>query len=307
MTISESAKHSTDQGVSQHNEKLAQEAEKIIRSIAIPTKPHILIQLNQEVGKTEPEYKAIAELVSQDISLTAKVLKIANSSFFSLPQRVRSINMALSVLGLDQFNSIVLTSAFRDAMRVSHMPPDELEMFYGNAMLTARACQWIVQTIFDLQNYISLNQAYMMGLFHNCGMPMLALKFRNYYAQVRGVVTDTVSLIDVEDEFYKTNHALVGSFLAKAWDLPEAIYESIAYHHDPRAVENDDEGVKHRAALLITAQLAVHESMANENELAGIYEYHMPDDESLDVLLNTLEISREQMEQLKDAIKEWMD
>ena len=307
MTTSDSKKHSAGQGDSQPSEKLVQEADKIIRSIAIPTKPHILIRLNQEVGKTEPEYKAIAELVSQDIALTAKVIKIANSSYFALPQRVRSINMALSVLGLDQFNNIVLTSAFRDAMRVPHMATQELEMFYENAMLTANACQWIAQNIPDMENHISASQAYMLGLFHNCGMPMLALKFRSYYTQIRGVVKEGISLVDVEEEFYKTNHALVGSFLAKAWDLPEVIHESIAYHHDPGVVQEADEGLRRRVALLIAAQTAVHESMVNENDAAGIYEYTVSDQQSLGVLLNTLNISGQQMEQLKQSINEWMD
>ena len=100
-----------------HKQRLVEEAEKIFRSIAIPSPPRVLMQLNEEMGKAEPEYRVITDLVSQDLAMTAKVLRIANSPYFGVRNRIKSIATALSVLGLEHFRNIVLASAFRDGMK----------------------------------------------------------------------------------------------------------------------------------------------------------------------------------------------
>ncbi len=304
--MSSSHKQNSSDGSFALDENIVEEAKKVIRSIAIPSSPRILTELNQEMAKHEPEYKTIALLVSRDVSLTAKILKIANSSFFALPQRVKSINAALSVLGLDHFNNIVLTSAFRDAMKTFRLPVREMDVFYHHALQVAHACHWIAQNSHSKKGTaVPPNQAYMLGLFHDCGMPMLALKFDEYYAEVCSRCADGTPIIEVEEALYRTNHCVVGSFLAKAWRLPETVCDSIQYHHYKDVNMLEDSPLKKWIALAVLAQTAVYDASDTDDDSTHIYHFYVSENGLFKKLLNETGISQKQMTSLVEMIKEW--
>jgi len=301
-----SNKQTSSDGPFTLDENIVEEAKKVIRSIAIPTSPRILTELNQEMAKPEPEYKTIARLISRDVSLTAKILKIANSSFFALPQRVKSINSALSILGLDHFNNIVLTSAFRDAMKTFRLPVREMDVFYHHALQVAHACHWIAQKSRGKKGTaVPPNQAYMLGLFHDCGMPMLALKFDEYYAEVCSRYADGTPLIDVEEALYRTNHCVVGAFLARAWRLPEAVCDSIQYHHYPDVNMLEESPLRKWVALAVLAQTAVYEASDTDDDSIRIYHFYVSESGPYKKLLDENGISQKQMTSLVETIKEW--
>ena len=287
--------------------KLVEEAKKIIQSIAIPSPPRILMDIQQEMGKPEPEYRTLTELISRDVSMTARVLKVANSPFFGLRYRAKSIDTALSVLGLDNFANVILTSALRDAMKHQNIPLKELEAFYHHSILIARLCQSMAQRISQRgKDGVSPHQAYLTGLFHDCGMPMLAWRFGDYYPNVRREFGDKRSYIDIEEVLYKTNHCIVGSFLARAWRLPELVCDAIQFHHYPGIRLEEDADLQRMVALLILAESTAADAKLLRQDHPGIYDFLLSSDDGIDTLLSEIALKREDLETLKCDFKEYM-
>lgn len=76
---------------------------------------------------------------------------------------------------------------------------------------------------------VSVEQAHMAGLFHDCGVPILMQRFPGYCADIARTWTD----LEREDAAYDTNHAVMGYLLARHWKLPQAVCMAIRHHHDP--------------------------------------------------------------------------
>ncbi len=131
------------------------------------------------MNKAEPDYKKLIELVRQDMAMTTRVIKTANSPCFGVRNPIESINTALSILGLENFRHIIMASALREAMKDRYIPLKEFATFYNHSMWIAMIAQMLVKEI-DEQNGSPVNQqqAYLAGLFHNCGMPIMAKKYR---------------------------------------------------------------------------------------------------------------------------------
>ncbi|MCG6533668.1 MAG: HDOD domain-containing protein, partial [Syntrophales bacterium LBB04] len=90
-------------------------AQKLIKSVGLPSQPRMLQELNRAVEKSHTNLSSLAGLIRTDPSLSAKVIKIANSPYFS-SQRVATVDQALLFLGIKNFSNLVLTSALGSAL-----------------------------------------------------------------------------------------------------------------------------------------------------------------------------------------------
>jgi HD-like signal output (HDOD) protein len=97
------------------------------------------------------------------------------------------------------------------------------------------------------------DQAYLAGIFHDCGVPLLMERFPSYCRAMHLEENDTwIDLLE-EDKKYQADHCVVGYFVARHWHLPEFICEAIRFHHDlPQLVPGDSRSL---AAII---QLAIH-------------------------------------------------
>jgi putative nucleotidyltransferase with HDIG domain len=89
----------------------------------------------------------------------------------------------------------------------------------------------------------AVDEAYALGLFHDCGVPLMLKRFPNYMAVLeRGYASADAGtrVIDTENTEFNTNHAVVGYYTAKSWRLPEHVIDAIANHHNALAIFSDD-------------------------------------------------------------------
>ncbi|WP_126447348.1 HDOD domain-containing protein [Sulfuricystis multivorans] len=200
------------------------EAEKIIAGVAIPPRPAIVNAVLEERGKDEPDLRRISQLISTDVGLAAAVLKTVNSPFFGLRRQVTSIEHGVSMLGMKNIGTLVMSLALRNAV-----PTQGLDRFWDEAARTALVAAYLAQVL----DCATKEDAHLFGLFHNAGIPLLMRRFPNYKEVLRMANSEmNRSFTDVEDAELGTNHALVGALLAKGWQLPEHIRAAIAQHHD---------------------------------------------------------------------------
>jgi len=227
--------------------------ERSIIDIGIPPCPAILNRFITEAKKEDPDYNRLASTISTDVSLSASLIKTANSPYFGTRQRVRSANEALAILGLNTTSRAVAGIVLRNTF--PHIP--NLERFWDASARIARLSGWLAQ---QFEIGIRPEDAYTFGLFRDCGIPVLLGRFPNYEEVLATANADSErSFIEVEEEFMPTDHAMVGCLLAQNWWLPEEICLAIRNHHDQKALASADSMLPMMCRKLIaTSQLAEH-------------------------------------------------
>jgi HD-like signal output (HDOD) protein len=228
--------------------------ERSIIDVGIPPCPAILDRFMSEANRDEPDYTRLAGIIGSDVGLAAGLIKTANSPFFGLRQRVRSVGEALSVLGLKPASRAIAGIVLRNAF--PHVP--NLERFWDASARIAHLSGWLAQQL-DIRG-LRAEDAYTFGLFRDCGIPVLLGRFPNYAAVLAEANRDAVrSFTEVEETALPTNHAMVGCILAQSWWLPEEICLAIRNHHDLNAIESAHSVLPMQSRRLIaTAQFAEH-------------------------------------------------
>lgn len=204
-----------------------QHIQKVLNGISIPPQPQILLDLQQEKKRGFPNLNNVANLISKDVGLSAVVLKTINSPFYGLPQPLNSIQQAVMLLGANNIINIVTASVLREV--VKGKASINLDKFWNRASDVANICLSLARK-FHLDN---IDDAYVLGLFHDSGIAMLARKFENYKEiQTIANATQERSLAQVEEDNFQTNHATIGFYLSKSWYLSDEISHVIRDHHD---------------------------------------------------------------------------
>ncbi|MCF6325232.1 MAG: HDOD domain-containing protein [Gammaproteobacteria bacterium] len=220
------------------------EAEKLIATISIPAQPQVVIDLQLAMASREPDFSQISAVVAKDIALSAKIIKLINSPFYGLSRPVVSISQALSLLGLNNFNNIVLSSAMREVIELD----DALnERFWEHTLLMARLCEMVA-----LRNgMISADLAYMVGLFHDCAVPLMLNRFPDYEDIAFPCLGGGKNAIAMEESRYSTNHAVVGYMVAKNWKLPDVVALAIRHHHEATLEHISDDVARTLTSTLV--------------------------------------------------------
>ena len=206
--------------------------ESSLKDIGIPPRPTILDRISREMLQDEPDYKRLANIIGADVSLSASLIKTANSPFFGYRNRVRSVNEALMMLGLDVASraiaGIILRKVFPNSLH--------LERFWDASARIARLSGWLAQHVG--RNKLRPDDAYTFGLFRDCGIPVLLSRFPGYEKILTSANSETGrSFTVVENSQLPTNHAMVGCLLAQSWWLPEETCLAIRHHHELAIIE----------------------------------------------------------------------
>ncbi|MDH5485246.1 MAG: HDOD domain-containing protein [Gammaproteobacteria bacterium] len=197
--------------------------DKIIRTYKIPPQPHLI----KELEKANKDLNKIADIISQDVALSAGILQTINSPFYGLATKITSIRQATVLLGLNQVTNIINCQLIKANMG-KYLNKD-LDDFWTSATDVAKTSSALVKTL----GFGSPDEAYMLGLFHNCGIPIMMDKFADYGDIIQQAYTvGDKRITDVENMRYSTNHAVLGYMVARTWKLPEHLRIAIRDHHN---------------------------------------------------------------------------
>jgi HD-like signal output (HDOD) protein len=238
-----------DQQTTQIQIKVGQE----LRSIGIPPRPGILIKIDHEMAQDEPDFYRLAEIISEDVALSAGIIKVANSSYFGFTKTVRSVQEALLVLGLNTITHAISGMELRKAFENTR----RLERFWHSSAAIAHTSAWLAQRIHS--RTVRPVDAYTFGLFHDCGIPLLMAPFKNYVdILVEANEDGSRSFTEVENQHLSINHADIGYQLAQEWLLPEETCQAIHYHHDIEALQGNRGLTRRSRDVIAMAHLAEH-------------------------------------------------
>jgi len=228
--------------------------ERSILDVGIPPCPIILDRFMAEMRKDDPDYPRLANIIGSDVGLSAGLIKTANSPFFGMRQRVRSVNEALMILGLNTASHAVAGIILRKSF--PNVP--NLERFWDASARIARLSGWLAQYL-DLRG-LRADDAYTFGLFRDCGIPVLLGRFPHYEKVLIAANRDAErNFIEVEESEIPTNHAMIGCIMAQSWWLPEETCLAIRNHHDLVVLQSANIKLPMLSRRLIaTGQLAEH-------------------------------------------------
>jgi len=211
------------------NKKMA----AVVSSFQIPVKPQILTDMQLLLDDDEPDIDSMATLISNDVGLSSSILKIINSPFYGMNRKIAEIKQAVMMLGIRTINGLVtallLKSSFQGNSCIS------LERFWDDSLDVANAMAFIGNKV---KNEIPVDMLYTIGLFQNCGIPLLALKFDNYKEILIEANSSGVNSIGLEEKTYQTNHAVLGYYVATSWNLPKELCSLILQHHEVDYLSN---------------------------------------------------------------------
>ena len=215
----------------------AEYIQQVLQGISVPPQPQIMVDLQMEQVMPSPDLRAIAKLIGQDPGLSGALLKLVNSPFFGLANRIASIQQAVNLLGCNTVINLINAQSIRGELTDEAIVT--LNRFWDTAQDVAMTCLTLAKRI----GYHSPDEAYTLGLFHNCGIPLMIKRFPNYMIVLEEAYASTTSerrVVDTENRLLNTNHAVVGYFTAKSWNLPLHLCEAIASHHNALAIFTED-------------------------------------------------------------------
>jgi putative nucleotidyltransferase with HDIG domain len=226
---------------------LRAKVEGITKILTIPT---IVGRVTAMIGSGSVSTAEIAEEISTDQVLTAKVLKLVNSGFYGFRQPITTITHAMVLLGLDVVKTLVLTASVLDIVDAMNQYMSGL---WEHSLGTARAANAIAERM----NVPNPEEIALAGLLHDLGKVIIAQTFSAEHDQIREVVARRHCLqIEAEQEVLGVTHPEVGMWLLKKWGLPPKMTYPIAYHNHfhPRRDFADRTAIVHVADILCRAK-----------------------------------------------------
>lgn len=216
------------------NDEHALLAHVLSSQINIPPQPSILLEIDKLVNKPSNNMVAIGNLINKDVGLSAAIFKLVNSSFYNSPVQITSIQKAITVLGLTQVTNLIKGLSLRKAIGDQGLA---YEKFWERSQEIAALCAIIAKNQISACN-IAVDQAYLAGLFHECGVPILMQRFPEYCKAFRLSTGSNWPDFHEEDQRFNTDHAVVGYLVTRHWNLPEFICQAVRFHHDHLSVDH---------------------------------------------------------------------
>jgi putative nucleotidyltransferase with HDIG domain len=194
----------------------------------IPTPPTLYFEIREELNSPDSDARSIAKIVGHDPSLSAKILKVANSGFYALPRTITAIHEAISFMGTDTVTSLVLASHVFDRMPV---PGLNLDAMWQHCLMVAALARHIATE--EGGDRLTVNTAGVAGLLHDIGQLILLSNVPELYQSLlRQAGGNENALLDMEREQFGVGHPELGSYVLGLWSLPDAVVEAVARHHD---------------------------------------------------------------------------
>ena len=212
--------------------------------VRLPQLPHVMRQLVDSLRDEDVSLPELSALVGNDQVLTAKVLRLANSSYYGAMRSVASINDAVVLMGLNSFRNLVIASSLANTFpRIEGL---DLSAFWRNSMLVANLSQFIGRNLKNDQDTL-----FTAGLIHSIGQLLIYLCFPDTAHDVfEGCKGKTpVEQRIIEQELLHLDHFEVGMELTRRWNFPDRICEVIG-HYDNPATDDLQSQVVHAAVLI---------------------------------------------------------
>jgi putative nucleotidyltransferase with HDIG domain len=263
-----------------------------IRNIKnLPTLPVIVTRILEVADEAGSSARELAEIISHDQSVSAKVLNLANSAFYGFSKRISTIPQAVVVLGFETVKSLALSvSVFQTLSQKVGRVSFDREQFWMHSIGCAAAAKLVAKGM----GLKDAGTPFVAGLLHDVGKVILDTYFNDKYQEViEGMVEEGRPAMDVETDVLNIDHAEVGGLLATRWKFPDALVAPIAYHHNLLSAQGEN--------LNVVVMVHLANILAKKGGIGMIHESEMP--EPSDMVQRVLRLTPSRVQALSDELK----
>ena len=196
---------------------------------SLPALPEAYIRILDELRKPEPSIQVLGDLVSQDVGISATLLKLVNSSFFGFFQNVTSPRRAVTLLGTETLKGLLLGAHLLAGLDLSQFTPFALERLWDHSLRVASFARRIAEA--EGAGRAEQEECWCAGLLHDTGKLILATECRADYVRVLDATLGGKLLVEAEREVVGSSHAEIGAFLLGLWGVSESVVEAVYDHH----------------------------------------------------------------------------
>lgn len=193
----------------------------------LPSLSAVVVELLSSIDDEDIDVHALGNKIALDQSLTAKTLRLANSSFYGMSSKVTSIHQAIAVLGFHSIRTLVTACAVTGGFPASPGSNFDFKSFWRHSVGTA-----VCAKILAAQRKLNPDAAFTAGLLHDIGTLVLATRLPDEYARMLAWRQQhDCTLVEAEQAVFGLDHAEVGAALCAYWKFPEQMQSAVAQHH----------------------------------------------------------------------------
>jgi HD-like signal output (HDOD) protein/CheY-like chemotaxis protein len=242
----------------------APEIRRIVGTVGeLPSLSSTYTSLTRAVKDPSTSVSQVADIIGQDVAMSAKVLQLVNSAFFGLAQKVNNVQNAAGYLGMETIKNLALASeAFRVFVPDSRVP----QAIYESMQRHAHRAAAIAATLpVDPK---TRDVTVVAALLHDIGSLILASKMPDEFCYARAIAKKRAcTLCEAEVELLGTSHAEIGAYLLGLWGIPNLAVEAVAHHHHPIRIPHSDFDI---TVAVYVADLLAHELDAHPQDSGGL-------------------------------------
>ena len=249
---------------------------EIVRGVEkLVSLPEVCFLVNDLVNDPNSDIKQIGSVISQDPDLTARLLKLVNSSYYGFTKPIETVSRAIMMVGMRELQHMIWASSAVETF--NSLPPADANManFWRHSIFTAVSARIIAREC----NVLHPERMFVSGLLHDIGRLLIFHKLPEEAARIieEQKTRPSQALTDIEKEVIGYDHAELGKVLCESWQLPESLTTAIGNHHEP-VLQGD---YQLESAILHVANL-----MADALELGEEENFHKMADQQAWAMLN---------------------
>jgi putative nucleotidyltransferase with HDIG domain len=199
----------------------------------LPALPAVVLELMRGLDNEQADTNHLAGKIAQDQALSAKVLRLANSSFYGMQNRVGTIQQAITILGFNSVRALVTASAVIDLYKPGKQGALDFRGFWRHAIATALCAKALAKKR-SIGAIRSINQdhAFITGLLHDIGKLVIVTYSERHYEAAMAYRTEHDCYgFEAEQAVLGLDHAAVGRAILEHWKFPVLILDAVEHHH----------------------------------------------------------------------------
>ena len=242
---------------------------RLLQKAEVPTLPSVAQKLVELCKDENATFAHFAQVIETDPGLASRILKVTNSAYYGLRNKATTLKRAIAVLGLKYVKTVSL--GFHVASALNKFSSDGFDMreFWQQSVLRGVIARQLAAS-YCPDGY---EEAFLIGLLQDCGVPFLVQAQGEMYAQMwHQCQGSQASLFQLEQEVFEFDHLTAAAALAEQWSLPEILARPIRTHHRrPQATASKDEQIQLCQISYFVGTLSMNNPAAISEE-----DWHLP-------------------------------
>lgn len=257
--------------------------------------PIVCIKINDLLRSGTAGAKEFADVISTDPNLTVRLLRVANSPYYSFQRTIDSIQRAVAIIGTTELYQLVLSVTAVNTFNKLANDVVEMDIFWRHSIYVG-----LVARALAVRAKVSRpERCFVAGLVHDIGSLVL---YHRYPKEMKVILIDAEgdeqNMFANEQELFSFNHASVAGHMMQMWNFPEPLVEAIACHHQPDAAQS---------ALKEAHILNISDALVNETEIGNFMGAAKDAEISLDQSTAALALDVEDLEFAVSDASELLD